>query len=341
MTWSVRTAVPDTISSSSLFDSAGWLRTWETVGIERRDRQAYVTTGDTEVLPLYRTSHSPFWFGYEAQSEVVPLSEQPIVFAGSTYSMYTKRGAVPADLVRGAYATAMDWIERDGLLVVPNLTDEGVAGWEREAGTPVGRVLLDRTYHCELGASLEDHLGRLPNKLRRDVQRRMRRSDERGLRFRVVDGAEAVALIPDTLPLTVGTTDEHDWPPLYDAPTLTALLGVPGAVLAVAQVDGELVGTFFGFVHGDEVTFLCGGVDYPRLTELSTYVVLMYGCTRWACEQGLKRIEWGRDNYRFKRRHGLDSTDLWALVYSPRPSAGLAGRLAHMNDVLSAYIERD
>lgn len=340
MTWSLRATTPETTTSSSLFDSVGWLRTWESVGIERRDRHVYVTTDDAEVLPLYRTSHSPFWFGYEAQSGIAPLSEHPIVFAGSTYSMYTKRGAVPSGLVRGAYSTAMSWIEEGGLLVVPNVTEEGAESWQREAGAPVGRILLDRTYHCDVAASLDDHLGRLPNKLRRDVQRRMRRSEERGMRFRVIDGAEAAALIPDTLPLTVGTTDEHAWPPLYDEPTLTTLLTVPGAVLAVAQVDGELVGTFFGFVHGDEVTFLCGGVDYTRLTELSTYVVLMYGCTRWACEQGLKRIEWGRDNYRFKQRHGLDSTDLWALVYSREPGPGLAERLAHMNGVLSAYIER-
>jgi Acetyltransferase (GNAT) domain len=341
MTWSVLPTVPDTVASSSLFDSVGWLRAWETVAVERRDRHAYVTTGNGEVLPLYRASHSPFWHGYEIQCGVAPLSDQPIVFAGSTYSMYSKRGTAPAGLVRGAYETAFGWTGPGGLLVAPNLTDEGVASWEREVGPAVGKVLLDRTYHCDLATSFPDYLGRLPNKLRRDVQRRLRRSEERGLRFSIVDGADAVAMVRDTLPLTVGTTDEHDWPPLYDEPALTTLLGVPGAVLATAQVNGELVGVFFGFVHGDEATFLCGGVEYSRLTELSTYVALMYGCTEWACRRGLKRVEWGRDNYRFKERHGLDGTDLWALVYSQRPDPGLAGRLTRMNDVLTAYIERD
>ena len=339
--WSTRTTVPDTATNSALFDSVGWLRTWETVDIEKTLRHTYVVSGDTRVLPVYEIAHSPFWYGYEVQCEVAPLSGQPIVFAGSTYSMYGTRGAVPAGLVRGAYETALNWLGEDGLLVVPNLTEDGVASWTAEVGQPVGKVLLDRTYHCELAGSFDEQLHRLPSKLRKDVLRRIRRAEERGLRFRMLTGTEAVAMVPAALPLTVGTTDEHGWPPLYDQDTLTRLLDVPGATLAIAEVDGELVGAFFGFVNGDEATFLCGGVDYLRLTSLSTYVVLMYACTEWAYQLRLRRIEWGRDNYQFKQRHGLDHTDLLALVYSPKPSADLADRLAHMDRVLRTYIESD
>lgn len=111
--------------------------------------------------------------------------------------------------------------------------------------------------------------------------------------------------------------------------------------MAAARVDGELVGVFFGFRRGTEVTFLCGGVDYAGLHELSTYVALMYRSTEWARENGMKRIEWGRDNYRFKQRHGLTGTDLWALVYAPDPRPELAGDLARMHQELSDYIEAE
>lgn len=336
----LRATAPERTAASSLFDSAGWLRAWERVTVERHLRRGYLTTARDEVLPLYQTASSPFWVGYEAQCGVAPLSDRPIVFAGSTYSMYTRRGAVPAELVRAAHRTGLSWLDGDGLLVAPNLTEAGVASWLAEVGPPVGRVLLDRTYHGELAGSVEEHLRRLPKKLRKDVERRVRRAAERGLTVRFLTGADAVELVPAALPLTVGTTDEHDWPPLYDEPTLTALLGVPGAVLAVAEVAGELVGAFFGFVHDAEAVFLCGGVDYLRLSDLSSYVVLMYACTEWAYRQGVRHVEWGRDNYGFKERHGLTGTDLWALVYSPRPTAELADRLARMDSVLHEYVGR-
>ncbi len=332
--------VPERTVPTSLFDSAGWLRAWEQVTVEQHLRRGYLTTAQDEVLPIYQTTNSPFWFGYEAQSEVVPLSDRPIVFVGSTYSMYTRRGPVPAELVRAAHDAGLSWLDGEGLLVVPNLTEEGVACWIAEAGEPVGRVLLDRTYHGGLSGTFEDHLRRLPKKLRKDIERRIRRAQERGLTVRFLTGEAAVRMVPAALPLTVGTTDEHDWPPLYDEVTLDALLGVPGSVLAVAEADGELVGAFFGFVHGSEAVFLCGGVDYLRLRDLSSYVVLMYACVEWAYEQGLRHIEWGRDNYTFKQRHELTGTDLWALVYSPNPAPDLASRLQHMDRMLHDYIER-
>ena len=113
---------------------------------------------------------------------------------------------------------------------------------------------------------------------------------------------------------------------------------MPGSVLAAAQAGGRLIGVFFGFRHEREATFLCGGVDYGTLPEFSTYVALMYQCTRWAYGQGLRRIEWGRDNYRFKERHGLTGYDLWALVYARQPSRDLSDALTRMRETMCAYI---
>lgn len=344
--WSLSDRLPDRVAASCLYDSADWLRAWETIDIERRARHGYVRAEPADadgfpVLPVYLLTRSPFWHGYESQAGIAGRLGTRLVFAGSTYSMYSKRGPVPAALASGAHTTAMAWIA-DGAadsLVVPNLTDEGVAGWEAAVGPPAGRVLLDRTYGCELSGDFGDHLGRLPRKLRMDVERRLRRADERGLRIRVLDGPEAHALVPAALPLTVGTTDEHGWPPLYDEETLHGLLRVPGAMLVAALVADRLVGAFFAFRQGAEVTYMCGGVDYASLGELSTYVVLMYRCTEWAYEHGLRRIEWGRDNYRFKERHGLSGTDLWALVYSAEPRQELGAALAGMHETLRTYIE--
>lgn len=293
-----------------------------------------------EPSPALRTDRFPFWTGYEVQVGLVGAFGNPIVFAGSPYSMYSKRGRVPVPLVHGAHATAMEWIEsRDAeVLVVPNLTDEGVKDWVQAVGPPVGTVLLERTFSCELSGDASTHLARLSSKVRRDVERRLRRSHERGLRVLMLDGPSARALVPEALALTVGTSEKNEWPPLFDEQALHGLLTVPGAMMAVAQVADRLVGAFFAFRRGDEMTFMCGGVDYATLGELSTYVALMYRSTEWACEHGIRRIEWGRDNYRFKQRHGLTAHNLWALVYAARPRPDLRRALEHMHVELSAYI---
>lgn len=345
-TWTVSDELPAQVAPSCLYDSAGWLRTWEDVGIEDRVRHAYVRVdppgpGGHDVVPLYAVTRSPFWHGYEVQCDLVGRFGGPVLFAGSPYSMYAKRGRVSPALARGATETAMAWIE-DGLgevLVVPNLTGEGADDWAAAAGPPVGRVLLERTFSTHVGRDFTEHLFRLPNKIRRDVERRLRRADERGLRVRMVPGAEAHDLVASAYPLTVDTSDKNDWPALFDEPTLHAMLDVPGGMMLAAEVDDELKGAFFSFRHGDEVTFMCGGVAYASLNELSTYVSLMYRGTEWAYDNGMRRIEWGRDNYRFKERHGLTGTDLWALVYAPRPRPDLAEALAGMHHVLSTYIE--
>jgi hypothetical protein len=339
--WEVGGEVPGQVAASCLYDSAAWLRGWERIGIEQRTRHAYVTSGE-QVLPLYETTMSPFWHGYELQCGLVGRFGNPIVFAGSPYSMYGKRGPIAQPLVRGAYDTAMDWI-RGGpadVLVVPNLTSAGVDSWLDAVGPPVGTVHLERTYAIDVAGTFTDHMYRLDNKIRRDVERRLRRGAERGLTVTMVEGDEAHALVPAAFPLTVDTSDKNEWPALFDEAALHGMLDVPGALLAAARVGDRLVGVFFGFRRGpDEVTFMCGGVDYASLREYSTYVALMYRSTQWAYEHGMRRVEWGRDNYRFKERHGLAATELWALVYAQGNRPELALALRGMHATLHAYIE--
>jgi hypothetical protein len=280
--WELSGTLPERVAPTCLFDSAGWLGRWATAQIEAFHTVDYVVeraAGDTprQALPLYTVKFSPFWQGYELQTEVAPLCPGPIVFAGSVYSMYTKRGHVPGALVAGAFEEGMSRIARQeaGLLVVPNLTEEGVADWVRTAGEPAGRVLLDLTYHCELAGDFQEYLRRLDTNVRRDVGRRRRRAAERGLRVRLLAPDEAEPYLDRALQLTVGTSDHHSWPALYDLPTLRLLLSVPGSVTALAEADGEVLGVFFGFRHGDEVVFLTGGVEYSSLSTYSTYVALM------------------------------------------------------------------
>lgn len=336
--------IPDRVVASCLFDSAGWMQQWANAPIEQCMERRYALcddgSGSYDVLPVYLVRHSPFWFGYERQSRVDPLCQGSIAFAGSTYSMYSKRGPVSPKLIRDAYGQARDWCDtgQAEILVVPNITSAGVRDWIAEVGQPASQLLLDRTYYIEHADNFAAYLHRLDRKVRRDIERRLRRSAERGVRIRLLPPDQATSLVEAALPLTVGTTDEHGWPPLYDEATLQCLLRVPGAVLAAAEVDGRLIGAFFGFVHGDEVTFMCGGVDYSTLTEYSTYVALMYRSVEWACDRGLRRVEWGRDNYRFKERHSLVGVDLWALVYDFAADAGRHRKLAQMKAELVAYI---
>ncbi|WP_133902046.1 GNAT family N-acetyltransferase [Actinophytocola oryzae] len=338
--WVLVDEVPGEVRASCLYDSSAWLRGWERIGIEQRTRHAYVSAAD-EVLPLYETTLSPFWFGYELQCGLVGRFGNPVVFAGSPYSMYGKRGSIDRRLVEGAYATGMDWVRRGAaeVLVVPNLTSAGVDSWLDVAGPPVGTVHLERTYGIDVVGTFGDHLYRLDNKIRRDVERRLRRAGERGLRVRVLDGPTAHHLVADAFPLTVDTSDKNEWPALFDEAALHGMLDIPGAVLVAAQAGDRLLGVFFGFRRGDEVTYMCGGVDYASMREYSTYIALMYRATQWAYDNGMRRIEWGRDNYRFKERHGLDATELWAMVYAPTARPELATALNGMHATLHAYIQ--
>jgi hypothetical protein len=130
-----------------------WLRGWERAGIERRTRHGYVCAGD-DVLPLYETTNSPLWQGYERRCGLVGRFGSPVVFAGSPY--FAQDGRVAEPLVRGAHATAMSWIEQGAadVLVVPNLTSAGVDSWREFAGPPAGTVHLARTYSVRGNASL-------------------------------------------------------------------------------------------------------------------------------------------------------------------------------------------
>lgn len=309
--WVVVDDVPGRVAASCLYDSADWLRRWERIGVERRVQHAYVCAGD-DVLPLYETAFSPFWHRYESQCGLVGRFGSPIVFAG-----YGTFGSVAEPLVRGAYATAMAWIERGDaeVLVVPNLTSAGVDSWREFAGPPVGTVHLARSYSTDVLGSFGERLHWLGSETRR--------AEAGGLRVRVLAGAAAHALVPAALPLIED----------FDEAALHGMLDIPGAMLVAAEADGSLVGVLFGVWRDDEVTFTCGGVD----REHDVRTALRYRATRWAYENGVRRIEWGRD--RFNERHGVRGTELWAMVYAPRARTELATVLNGMHATLHAYIE--
>jgi hypothetical protein len=343
--WSLVDRLPAGFVSTSMFDAPPWLRLWERQPPERVLDIGYVCAGPhgaREVLPLYLITESAFWRGYELQSDVPPLrGELPMLCAGSTYSMYTKRGAFSPALARGAWAMH-ERSAREGrhrVLVVPNLTPEGVEVWLEAVGPPSGKVLLDRTYHSWLAGSYDDYLALLPSRLRRDVVRRLRQGESRGLQVTLAFGDDGLDDVDSALRLVVGTTDEHDWPPLYDSESLRAMVQTEGSLVVTARAEGRLLGAFFGFVHDDEVVMLCGGVHYPSLPTYSTYVALMYRSIEWAHRHGYRRFEWGRDNYDFKERHRLVGTDLWGLVYEPPGEPPrLTESLARMHDVMERYI---
>jgi hypothetical protein len=76
---------------------------------------------------------------------------------------------------------------------------------------------------------------------------------------------------------------------------------IPGVLLVVADT-GDV---YFGFRRGDEVVFLCGGVDH----------------------------------HRFMARHGLPGTELWAMVYAPTARSELVTVLNGMHATLHACIQ--
>jgi CelD/BcsL family acetyltransferase involved in cellulose biosynthesis len=155
-------------------------------------------------------------------------------------------------------------------------------------------------------------------------------------------GKQGSSLLPRVLELANGSAVKHGIEPLYDLPTLTQVLAVPGARIVYAARESRVLAAFIGIEHARSLYLWAGGIDYAALAEYSPYLFLMYELIAMAPERGWDRIEFGRGNYRFKRRYGFAGTDLWTLFYGadPAETERLSARLADMHARLADFMDR-
>jgi predicted N-acyltransferase len=196
---------------------------------------------------------------------------------------------------------------------------------------PTIAMVLDRAYRADVTSGVDAHLARMQGHARREFRRLWRRSTGRGLSIVALRGAEMLPRLDEMQSLARATSCRHG-PPLYTLETFVALSRVPGATLLVAEHEGEAVGAFLTFLHGDSLYLWAGGHDYARRSELATYSFLIYESLRFAVRSGCRFVEAGRGNFAFKERHGFAPMDLWSLVYL-MPGAAHDAQHARLRDM--------
>jgi len=301
-----------------VFDSEAWLSAWERSDAERLLSRRYLQLDSPHpggpVTPFYLVADSPMWHAYETDAGVDPVWSSPVVTTPSLYSFYGFNAATTEQaglIVDRGLDQARQW--GAAALVIGNLEPEVATEWAA-LRTPTAAMMLDKTYRADLSGGLEGHLAAMSGNARRGFARGWRRSVRRGVTLSILEGAAMVPRLGEMAALARDTSLRHG-PSLYTLETFTQLSRVPGAALLVAEHDGEMVGAFLGFVHGESIYMWACGYDYARRAELGTYSFLLYESIGYAVRKGCRCIEVGRGNFKFKERHGFTPVELWSLIY--------------------------
>lgn len=229
---------------------------------------------------------------------------------------------------QGAVALVVTDVTRDAPLTAPLRARADLA------------ILLDNNAAISVQRSFEAYVASLESDVRRELRRVRRRAEERGGRWSWYrPGEYPPGVLDQLLGLTNGASIRHDSEPAYDLSLLTALATAPGARLLMATAEGEPVG---GFLVQEDATTLyaqAGGWDTTR-KDLSPFVNLIYEVVHKAHVWGKQKVEFGRTNYRFKRKHGCHLEPLYGLFYlTEAADAGMRDRILTLEHGLRDIIE--
>jgi hypothetical protein len=299
----------------TVFDTEEWLDAWTRATIERQ------RVLDPGRAPRYLLEHSPFWQGYEDETESGPVFDRPVLTIGSVYSVYGPAylagdSAAVATLVDDARAQARD-LGAAGVLVF-NLPPEPARQWAA-VRPPDVFARLDTAYYKNPGSGPDPVMGAVPTKKRTDWRRRWRRATEKNVKLVEETGPAAIAHIDRVLELCNGSAVKHGWPGLYDAPTLAAVLATPYASVLRAEWEGRTIGAFVALEYDRRLYLWAGGTDPSVYGEVSAYPFMLYEILAQGVDRGWDVIEFGRGNDRFKKQHGFGGLHLWGLWYSAEP----------------------
>ncbi len=316
----------------TVFDTEEWLDAWTRATI---DRQRVVDPGGP---PRYLLEHSPFWQGYEDETGTGRTWDRPVLTVGSVYSVFG-----PAYLAGDAHAvgalvdSAREQARELGAagVLVFNLPPEPARQWiAHRAPDSVAR--LDTAYYKDPGTGPDPVMGQVKKSVRTEWRRRWRRATEKDVRL-VEDKAPSPELVARVLELTNGSAVKHGWPVLYDARTLSAVLAAPQASVIRAEWNGRTIGAFVALEHDRRLYLWAGGTDPSVYSEVSPYAFMLYEILAQGVERGWDRIEFGRGNDEFKRRHGFGGLHLWSLWYAADPDqvSRYGPRLTALHDGLA------
>lgn len=299
----------------TVFETEEWLTAWSRSTVE----QAQLLDGGG--APMFLLEYSPFWHGYEIDTEMAPIWDRPLVTVGSLYAGYGpaylggSRDTIGATTDRARELAA----ERgaSGTLVL-NLPTSVAREWEA-VRPPDAKIRLDMAYHRRFGVGKDPIVGDVDAHERTEWRRRWRRATERGVRL-VEETEPSVERVDEVLAIANGSAVKHGWPVLYDRTTaMEVLTGVPGARLFRADWDGRTVGGFLALEHDRRLYLWAGGMDHTVLRQVSPYLFVLYELLAQGVERGWDRLEFGRGNDAFKLRYGFTASELWSLWYAARP----------------------
>jgi hypothetical protein len=300
---------------STVFDTDEWHQAWSRSTVERLRPTGF------DRPPLYLMDHSPFWQGYEIDTELGRIWDRPLLTVGSLYA-----GCGPAYLsdrpeeVECLFDFVGEQTQRAdtcGLLVL-NLPLDVALQWAA-IRRPDAMVRLDLSYHRVIGTGKDPVVGDVDRDERIEWRRRWRRATEKGVRL-VEEVSPAPERVDEVVALANGSALRHGWPVLYDRTTATEVLRIPGSRLLRADWSGRTVAGFIALHHDRRLYLWAGGMDHTVVREVSPYLFILYELLAAGGERGWERLELGKGNDSFKRKYGFTGVPLWSLWYAAHPA---------------------
>jgi hypothetical protein len=320
----------------TVFDTKEWLEAWSRSTIEK------VTAADSAEPGMFAVESSPFWGGYEADAEVEPIWDRPLLTIGSLYSFYgpsyllDDREELDAVMER-ARERAGEW-DTAGFLVA-NLPDGAAQAWA-ELHPPDASARLDVAYTRAVGAGADPVVGDVESRVRREWRRLWRRATEQGVTL-VVEREPDGERVDEVVEMANASATRHSWPPVYDRRTADEVLATPAGLLIRAEWSGQTAAGIICLEH-ERRLYLWGGSPHPTLLrELSPYLFVFYEIFATGAERGWDVIEAGRGNDAFKRKYGFEGTDTWSLWYArgPDEAARYEPRLTRLHERLGRVMD--
>jgi predicted N-acyltransferase len=224
-------------------------------------------------------------------------------------------------------------------LVAPDVTRDAPLTAPLRARADLA-ILLDNNAVISVQPSFDAYVASLETDVRGELRRSRRRAEERGCRWSWYrPGEYPPGVLDQLLGLINGVSVRHDFEPAYNLPLLTALATGPSARVLMATAEGAPVA---GFLVQEDATSLyvqAGGWDATH-KELRPFVNIVYEVAHKAHAWGKQTIEFGRTNYRFKRKHGCHLEPLYGLFYlTELADAGMRDRILTLGRGLHDYIE--
>jgi hypothetical protein len=295
----------------------------------------------------YAIRHSVWWRYYEALIACPDALRGPWIAMPSVLTWSgdcpLRPGTDPAEvaalLVAGgrrfareqaAVALAITNVTRDAPLTAPLRAQADLA------------ILLDNNAVIPTHASFDAYVSSLETDVRHDFRRVRRRATERGGRWLTYRAGDYLPGMLDKLvDLVNGGALRHDHEPEYSPTLFAALAAAPSARLFVGVAGDEPIAGFLVHEDAAKLYVQAGGWDVTR-KDLSPFVNIVYEVVLKAHEWNKRAIEFGRTNYRFKRKHGCHFVPLYGLFYlTELADPGLRDRILAVDRGARALIDAE